>query len=113
MLPVHIPETSPEHYISFIHALNLRYPYEDTGDWHFRPSFFIQDGVAHKSTQIAGVNGCIDTTPSLKALGVREMSDILMSRGVVIKARPVYVANHYRALADLAMLDLIAGHSVL
>ncbi|NRA88160.1 MAG: hypothetical protein HRU28_12385 [Rhizobiales bacterium] len=109
MRPVHIPKTSPERYISFLHALNLRYPDEDTGDWHFMPSFFIKDGEADRSVVIAGKGCKVDTTPSLKDLGVREMSDILIDQGVIKVKTPVYVANHYRAIADLVMADLLSG----
>ncbi|KAI9129604.1 hypothetical protein [Acaryochloris sp. CCMEE 5410] len=107
--PVAIPETELERYISFKHALNLRFPDEDTGDWHFQPYFFEQtDSLkTQKSIPLAGKEQPVDTTPSLGHQGVRDMSSILSQERLPIPSdQPVYVANHYRAIADLAMLDL-------
>lgn len=109
MRSVHIPTTSPERYVSFMYALNLRYRDEYTGDWHFENTFFIRDGNPDRSALLAGPDGRVDTNPSLKNLGVREMSDILISQNVIEQKTPVYVANHYRALADLVMVDLKLG----
>ena len=77
--PVAIPETELERYISFKHALNLRFPDEDTGDWHFQPYFFEQtDSLkTQKSIPLAGREQPVDTTPSLGHQGVRDMSSIL------------------------------------
>ena len=107
--PVPIPETGLERYISFKHALNLRFPDEDTGDWHFQPYFFEQANaqVLQKSVPLAGREQPVDTTPSLGHQGVRDMSSILSQERFPIPSdQPIYVANHYRAIADLAMLDL-------
>ncbi|NJR57327.1 MAG: hypothetical protein HC768_24110 [Acaryochloris sp. CRU_2_0] len=109
LYPVPIPNTEPERYISFKHALNLRFPDEDTGDWHFEPYFFEQTGdpPAQKHILLSGKGQKIDTTPSLGCQGVRDMSALLSQQRLPIPpGRPVYVANHYRAIADLAMLDL-------
>lgn len=107
--PVLIPKTAPGQYISFKHALNLRFPEEDTGDWHFQPYFFEQatDSPDRKSIPLAGKGQQIDTTLSLGHQGVRDMSSILLKEKIPIPPGiPVYVANHYRAIADLVMLDL-------
>lgn len=100
-----IPETSPSHYISFKHALNIRYPDEDTGEWHFTSAFFGNPQQC-RTIPLAGEKEVVDTNPSLKDLGIREMSDVLKAQKVLMVARPVYVANHYRAIADLAMMQL-------
>ena len=100
-----IPATSPTHYLSFKHALNLRYPTEDTGEWHFESAFF---GDPEKSRSIprAGEGEAINTNPSLGDKGIREMSEVLVSQRVLATQSPVYVANHYRAITDIAMLHL-------
>ena len=97
--PIGIPETSPTRYISFVRALNLCLPGEHTGDWHFDISFFgYTDG---ESVDLAGEGTDVDTTPSLGTRGVREMGRIIGNHGIKPYDGPVYVADHYRALADL------------
>ena len=99
--PILIPETSPTSYISFKRALNLRLPDEWTGDWHFRVSFF---GYPERSyAPLAGPNGLVDTTPTLGSRGVRDMGRLIDDYGIKPYDGPVWVANHYRAIADLAM----------
>jgi hypothetical protein len=106
--PVVIPVTQPDHYISFNHALNLRFPEEDTGDWHFEPTFFDHPD---RPIPLAGIGEDVDTTPSLGTKGVRDMARILIQAQIPIPpGQAVYVANHYRAIADLAMLELQKGH---
>jgi hypothetical protein len=108
MYAIKIPETSPNHYISFKHALNLRYPDEDTGDWHFLSAFF-DDQEDERAAPVAGEDGMVDTSPSLGERGIREMSQILQAQSIISDSKPVFVANHYRAIADLAMLHLSEG----
>jgi hypothetical protein len=106
---VHIPATNPEHYISFKYALNLRYPNEDTGDWHFQAMFFHQgeQPLGQKPIQLAGKGEEVNTLPSLNLQGIRDMTAVLIQQGLPIQPEiRVYVANHYRAIADLAMLEL-------
>lgn len=99
--PILIPETSPTSYISFKRALNLRLPDEWTGDWHFRVSFF---GYPERSfAPLAGSDGLVDTTRSLGSLGVRDMGRLIDDYGIKPYDGPVWVANHYRAIADMAM----------
>ncbi len=107
--PLPIPSTQPECYISFKQALNLRYPSEDTGDWHFEPAFYERVDLPPRQHPIplAGKGQTVDSTPSLGLLGVRDMAVVMAQQGLpVIPSQPVYVANHYRAIADLALMDL-------
>lgn len=110
--PVAIPETSPGHYISFKHALNLRYPDEDTGDWHFQSAFFHRSD-RHPSKcaiPLAGTGEIVNTNPSLETKGIRDMANVIAQAKIPINPnQPVYVANHYRAIADLAMMELEQG----
>ena len=107
--PILIPPTTPSRYVSFNRALNLREPGEDTGDWHFKVMFFCAANEPPKVANLAGEGMKIDTTPTLGTRGVRDMSDELARRKVKAMAGPVYVANHYRAIADLALVELIKG----
>jgi hypothetical protein len=107
--PLAIPETNLGHYISFKHALNLRYPDEDTGDWHFQSAFFYEvDRHPSKcSIPLAGLGETVDTVISLGTRGIRDMANVMAQVQIPTKPnQPVYVANHYRAIADLAMLEL-------
>jgi hypothetical protein len=107
--PVVIPETDPRHYISFKHALNLRYPDEDTGDWHFHSAFFYRADFhpSDCSIPLAGLGETVDTVASLGTKGIRDMANVMAQAQIPTKPnQPVYVANHYRAIADLAMLEL-------
>jgi hypothetical protein len=107
--PVPIPETSPERYISFKQALNLCYPDEDTGDWHFESTFFDRADRPPQQLLIplAGMGESVDTTPALGQRGIQDMSTIMVQQQLLVpKNQPVYVANHYRAIADLVMLEL-------
>lgn len=103
--PILIPPTSPTSYISFRRALNLKVPGEHTGDRHFQDYFlgFVDPTV----TPLAGLGGIVDSTPSLGTKGVRDLGRIIADRKVQPYKGPVYVANHYRALADIALDSLM------
>ena len=102
--PILIPETSPTSYISFKRALNLRVPGELTGDWHFDVSFF---GYPERSyAPLAGRNGLVNTTFALGSRGVRDMGRLIADEGIKPYDGPVWVANHYRAIADMAVHQL-------
>jgi len=107
--PIHIPCTTPTRYLSFNRALNLRLPDELTGDWHFELAFFCTSGEPAKAARLAGVGEATDTTPTLGDLGVRDMAAVLSQKKVSDGAQPIYVANHFRAITDLALSDLLAG----
>lgn len=99
--PIVIPKTSPTSYISFSKALNLRLPGELTGDWHYEVSFF---GYPQRTyAKLAGKDGLVDTTPTLGSHGVRDMGRLISDCGIKAYDGPVWVANHYRAIADMAM----------
>lgn len=103
--PILIPATSPTSYISFRRALNLKVPGEHTGDRHFQDYFF--GFVEPTVTPLAGPGGIVDSTPSLGTKGVRDMGRIIADRKIQPHNGPVYVANHYRALADIALDSLM------
>lgn len=103
--PILIPTTSPTAYISFRRALNLSLPGEHTGDRHFHDYFFGY--VEPTVCPLAGPGGIVDSTPSLASKGVRDMSRIIADHEIQSYNGPVYVANHYRALADIALGSLL------
>ena len=99
-----IPVTTPTRYLSYSAALNLRLPGEETGDWHGDLPFV----TAHDNPRVvsfAGPGGWSDTTPGLGSKGVRNMAHLLEGKYVPRGCGPVWVANHYRAIADYVMVD--------
>ena len=119
LCPIAIPETSLSRYISFFQALNLRYRDENTGDWHFRDSFYQYAGDG-RSALVAGEGCDVNTNQALGPRGVREMAEIVEAQNIRANIGPVYVANHYRAIVDLVVLELdkrrvpmIAGNSTI
>lgn len=109
MQPIEIPLTTPTRYVSFNRALNVRVPQELTGDWHFKVSFFSDPDEDPKVAALAGVGEAVDTTPTLGDHGVRDMAPVLAQKRVITADYPIYFANHFRAIADLAMTDLARG----
>lgn len=103
--PILIPPTSPTSYISFRRALNLCLPNEWTGGLHFEEYFF--GFVEPTVTPLAGPGGRVDSTPTLGSKGVRDMGRIIADHKIQPYSGPVYVANHYRALADIALSSLL------
>lgn len=103
--PILIPPTSPTSYISFRRALNLRVRGEHTGGRHFRDYYF--GFVEPTTTPLAGHGGAVDSTPSLGSNGVRDMGRIIADHKIQPFNGPVYVANHFRALADIALSSLL------
>ena len=107
--PIEIPATTPLRYISFNRALNLREPGEETGDWHFFPMFFCDIDGPRKIANLAGKGTDIDSTPSLGSYGVRDMACELAYREILPESGPIYVANHYRAMTDIALEEFLNG----
>lgn len=105
--PVLIPDTSPTRYISFQFALNIRFPWEFSGAGHFEEMFFGYRTPRY--ADVAGTGTAVDTTPTLGSKGVRDMAELLGKYKVKPYSGPVYVANHYRAIVDLALQELQEG----
>lgn len=96
--------TSPSRYISFVRALNVRLPSEDTGDWHFRrESFPFKAPLAGPDSE--GLN----SHSALGTLGVRDMASALARHDIGDGSVPIYIANHYRAIADIAARMIVKG----
>ena len=104
-----IPLTKPELYISFKAALNLRYPDEDTGDWHFESSFFWEGADQRNSPHGSVREGSSIQTPvwGTEAFGTCPLYWPL--RRFCSTRDQCIAPDHYRAIADLAMLDLAEG----
>ncbi len=101
---IKIPVTTPTFYVSYSAALNLREPGEFTGDWHADVPFVISAEDPRVLT-LAGPGGWSDTTPSLGSKGVRDKAHLLEGKYVAPGCGPIWVANHFRAIADYVMVD--------
>ena len=106
--PIKIPATSVCRYISFNQALNLRAEGEITGDWHFKVMFFCVKDEPRKMASLAGEGMPVNSNSSLADRGIREMSKELKRGGVISHDAPVFFANHYRAIADIAFSEVQA-----
>ncbi len=102
--PRPIPVTRPLRYISMVTALNLRIEGEVTGDWH---DFVLFSHAGEGATHLpcAGEGECPDTTPTLGDQGVRDMAHMLSDIHRRDIRGPVWVADHFRAIADIVMND--------
>lgn len=105
--PVLIPDTSPTRYISFQFALNIRFPWEFSGAGHFDETYFGYREPHY--ADVAGTGTAVDSTPSLGSMGVRDMGELLEKYKVKSYNGPVYVANHFRAIADIALEEIQQG----
>ncbi len=104
-----LPETSPKHYISGLTALNVPFPEEGNGDWHFHEAFFGRGNRKPKIT-LAGEGESVNTNPLLGTEGIYECADKLKQLGVEpIPHQKVYVAGHYRAILDMLYKALQRG----
>ena len=101
---VEIPRTTPQLYITGIHALNVQCPEGTTGDQHDVFHWFYRPGIREEAPTVTlGGSDELDTNAIYGDLGVYEGRERLLAKGLNIapEIREVYVANHYRAILDL------------
>jgi len=103
-----LPPTSRDHYLTGKAALNIPSK-EGTGDWHFQEIF--RGGEGHKSGPfpIAGTD-LLSTHHIFGRKGIVERSRKLREMGLDIQ-RPLYVASHPRAMADMIYSALKSGRA--
>ncbi|MBD0703701.1 MULTISPECIES: hypothetical protein [Pseudomonas] len=93
-----LKRVSLEHYITGKAAINFPHPESTTGGWHFLSYFERDSGVAKVS--LAGIH-YPDTTDFFGDAGVIDVTDELARRGWSVEGRQLYMADHYRATADM------------
>jgi hypothetical protein len=94
----HLKRVSYQHYITGKAAINFPYPGGSTGGWHFLSYFDRESGVAKVS--LAGIH-YPETTGYFGDLGITDVTDQLAERGWFVDGRRLYMADHYRAAADM------------
>ena len=89
---------SHQHYITGKAAINFPHPGSTTGGWHFLSYFDRESGVAKVS--LAGIH-YPETTGYFGDQGITDFTDQLAGRGWSAEGRRLYMADHYRAAADM------------
>lgn len=89
---------SRENYITGKAAINFPHPGNTTGGWHFLSYFDRESGVAKVS--LAGIH-YPDTTAYFGDLGIIDVTDELAGRGWSVDGYRLFMADHYRAAADM------------
>lgn len=93
-----LSRVSREHYITGKAAINFPSPEGVTGGWHFLSYWDRDAGVAKVS--LAGIH-YPDTTEYFGDVGIVEMGKVLVRLGWPVEGRDVFIADHYRAAADM------------
>lgn len=95
-----LKRVSHKHYITGKAAINFPHPESTTGGWHFLSYFDRDFGVAKVS--LAGIH-YPDTTDYFGDLGITDVTDQLAERGWIVEGRRLFMADHYRAAADMVV----------
>ncbi|PCM50218.1 hypothetical protein CP335_08440 [Pseudomonas fluorescens] len=98
LLDFDLKRASRENYITGKAAINFPHPGSTTGGWHFLSYFDRESGEAKVS--LAGIH-YPDTTAYFGDLGIIDVTDELAERGWSAEGRRLYMADHYRAAADM------------
>ncbi|WP_426234804.1 hypothetical protein [Pseudomonas sp. TWP3-2] len=95
-----LKRVSRQHYITGKSAINFPNLGSTTGGWHFFSYFDRESGVAKVS--LAGIH-YPDTTDYFGDLGITDVTDQLAEPGWSFEGRRLYMADHYRAAADMIL----------
>lgn len=89
---------SRQHYITGKTAINFPHPGCTTGGWHYLSYFDREAGVVKVS--LAGIH-----YPATNAFfgdtGITDVTEQLRKRGWLVEDRRLFMADHYRAAADM------------
>ncbi|MCF8977990.1 MULTISPECIES: hypothetical protein [Pseudomonas] len=95
-----LKRVSRRHYITGKAAINFPHPGCSTGGWHFLSYFDRDSGVAKVS--LAGIH-YPDTDVFLGDTGITDVTDQLRKRGWPVEDKKLFMADHYRAAADMVV----------
>ncbi|MDK4526736.1 hypothetical protein QG034_07360 [Kingella kingae] len=96
-MPLKIPKTSKQRYISDVVALNIHSP-NGTGDWHSATTFA---SPLPEHLFVYGDAQPCNTNPILGDMGIIDGTKRLNQMGIYPEHTPVFVADHPRACFDL------------
>jgi hypothetical protein len=89
-----------EHYITGKAAINFPFPGVTTGGWHVLAYWDRESGVCKVS--LAGIH-FPDTSVFFGDAGVLDASQMLADRGWRADGKRVWIADHFRAVADMVV----------
>lgn len=93
-----LKRVSRTHYITGKAAINFPHAGSTTGGWHFLSYFDRETGVSKVS--LAGIH-YPDTTDFFDGAGILDVTDQLAKLGWALEGRRIFMADHYRAAADM------------
>ncbi len=93
-----LKRVSRTHYITGKAAINFPHAGSTTGGWHFLSYFDRETGMSKVS--LAGIH-YPDTTDFLGDAGILDVTDQLAKLGWTLEGRRIFMADHYRAAADM------------
>ncbi|MCP5170205.1 MAG: hypothetical protein H6999_10680 [Hahellaceae bacterium] len=103
-----LPSTTQTMYLTGKAALNIPSK-KGTGDWHFQEIFRGGKGHRPGPFPLAGLE-LLSTSHIFGKKGIVERSAVLKKMGVDVD-KPVYVASHARAMADMVFSALKSGRA--
>lgn len=109
IVPMTIPETTPDRYLGGMAALNLPTA-AGTGDWHQVQTFFRPRRRLSRSF-ISGVGCQTDTTDLLGRAGIVDCTQVVERLRIPHQGARVFAATHARAVADLVLAAVLRGES--
>ncbi|MEE4622363.1 hypothetical protein V2L00_01465 [Pseudomonas alliivorans] len=95
-----LKRVSRRHYITGKAAVNFPLPRCSTGGWHFLSYFDRGAGVVKVS--LAGIH-YPDTDAFFGDTGITDVTDQMRARGWLVEDRRLFMADHYRAAADMVV----------
>lgn len=93
-----LKRVSRENYITGKAAINFPHPGSTTGGWHFLSYFDRESGVTKVS--LAGIH-YPETADYFGDMGITDVTDQLADRGWAVKGQRLFMADHFRAAADM------------
>ena len=102
MLPLfdkNLSRVSREHYITGKSSINFPLG-DETGGWHFMSYYDKDNGIFKVS--LSGIH-FPDTHDFLGDEGVVDVAELMIKRGIKISQAHIYMADHYRAAADMVI----------
>jgi hypothetical protein len=93
-----LKRVSRTHYITGKAAINFPHAGSTTGGWHFLSYYDRESGLVKVS--LAGIH-YPDSTCFFGDEGIVDVTEQMVKRGWSVEGRQLYMADHYRATADM------------